>query len=100
MFFERIGRGLERKGVGVVWIAASRRWADALIKAGWRRDRILCLADFKDEWRNAPPPDPADAALTELEAGGQSANETILMDRTLGRRPYAKAYLAVVAREV
>ncbi|KGM34793.1 hypothetical protein P409_08215 [Inquilinus limosus MP06] len=100
MFFEKIGRGLERKGVGIVWIAASRRWADALIKAGWRRDRILCLADFRDEWRSAPSPDPADPALTELEAGGLSANETILMDRTLNRRPHAKAYLAVVAREV
>lgn len=100
MFFEKIGRGLERKGVGVVWIAASRRWADALVKEGWRRDRILCLADFRDEWRNAPPPDPADPALTELEAGGLSANETILMDRELSKRSHAKAYLAVAAREI
>jgi hypothetical protein len=100
MFFERIGRGLERKGVGVFWIAASRRWADALIKQGWRRDRILCLADFRDEWRNAPPPDPADPALTELEAGGQSANETMMMDRQLSRQSHGKAYLAVIAREI
>jgi hypothetical protein len=100
MFFERIGRGLERKGVGVFWIAASRRWADALIKQGWRRDRILCLADFRDEWRNAPPPDPADPGLNELEAGGQSANETMMMDRQLSRQSHGKAYLAVIAREI
>jgi hypothetical protein len=100
MFFERIGRGLEQKGVGVFWIAASRRWTDALIKEGWRADRILCLADFKHEWRGAPPPDPADPALTELETGGQSANETILMDRMLSQRPYAKAFMAVAAREI
>ncbi len=100
MFFERIGRGLERKGIGVFWIAASRRWADALIKEGWRRDRILCLADFKDEWRRGAPPDPADPALTELEAGGLAANEVILMDRELCKRAHGKAYLAVAAREI
>ncbi|MGF6227088.1 hypothetical protein QFZ27_001043 [Inquilinus ginsengisoli] len=100
MFFERIGRGLERNGVGVFWIAASRRWADALIQKGWRRDRILCLADFKDEWRAAPPPDPDDPGLTELETGGLAANEVVLMDRELCKRPYGKAYLAVAAREI
>jgi hypothetical protein len=100
MFFERIGRGLERKGGGVVWIAASRRWADALIKEGWPSDKILCLADFKDEWLAAPQPDPADPALTELEAGGLAANEVVLMDRELCKRPYGKAYLAVIAREI
>lgn len=100
MLFERIGRGLERKGVGVTWIAASRRWADALIREGWQPDRILCLADFKEEWRRALPTDPADPGLTELEAGGLAANEVILMDRELRKRPYAKAYLAVAAREI
>jgi len=100
MFFERIGRGLERAGVGVFWIAASRRWADALIREGWRADRILCLADFKGEWLGAPQPDPADPALTELEAGGLAANEVILMDRELRKRPHGKAHLAVIAREI
>jgi hypothetical protein len=100
LLFEKIARGLEKNGIRVFWIASSRRWADTLIGIGTPADRILCLADFRDEWKQGRASDPADPSLRLLEAGGVGANEVIMMDRELRYQPYAKAYLAVIAREI
>jgi hypothetical protein len=102
LFFERVAHGLTAQGVNVFWIAASRRWADELIRLGTPAERILCLADFRDEWLgdDAKAPDADDPDLARLEQSGISANEIILMDRELRKRPHAKTYLAVIAREI
>lgn len=101
LFFERVARGLVDRNVNVFWIAASRRWADELIRRGTSPERILCLADFKAEWlAAAAAPAADDPDLARLEDSGVTANELILMDRELRKRPYAKTYLAVIAREI
>lgn len=101
LFFEKIADGLAGSGINVFWIAASRRWADELIRRGTAPDRILCLADFKAEWLGAAPPPAADNPdLAWLEDGGIAVNDLILMDRELRKRRYGKTYIAVITREI
>lgn len=98
----RVAEGLEERGHTVLWATSSRAWAEWLYEQGVAVDAVFDITESGERWINGELDARAREALTWMEKeGGVSVRNTILQDRVLSHKPYARgrAYIAVIADE-
>jgi hypothetical protein len=95
IFFYPVAQKLTKNGYEIYWIAPSHWWANWLYGQGVRKDHVLDITIYGQEWvaksRSGLNSSELQALMELEQTNGCSVKNVILMDRLLRLKPYPYA---------